>query len=925
MDSNQPARKSFIAKHITQSEGVSDLGTGSDQSRHSSSLSSVVARVQSKSWTNRDDKEYSSSHHSSNENRRDHHHHHHHSQRHHSSHHAKASHNNQVSSSSSSNHGRSSSPRPTESKYSSRHSKDRSRSRSGSRSRDRDKYRPTSDEYYKSQRSNSRDRSEGSSRTHSRSDRNHHNESRSKSRYDLDDESSSYHQSSSSHQQHYSSRGSRSQSSAINDDSHYNNYEMEEGEIDQDDDTSNSANESSYSSSYYNSRDNSSRDPQKNDWTCYKCGVNNFKRRNQCFKCCTDREESEANDTGDEISHTPTNCLILRNLTLSITGDQILSFIGSLTNVPIKSIRLPRDPLYNSPRGVCYLELHTTLEATKLMSLISSIDTSTLTDGLPSTPLMVSYVRRSSSSSVTPSTATYAASLALAAAQWTNQQQNVSTESLKSLGTVNINGCVYQKYPTPDPSKFVLEEKSGFHYDHTTRLYYDSKSKYYYNSLTQQYLLWSPQYATYLPVDSKTGSTTIGPSISAPALTSTASVTVDTNESADVSSNHHTLSTNQQNNSTTCSTIKSDATGNTDKKVEKVITAKSIVKQMEKWAKTLNQRSSAASASIKPMVPSFMKDLKAAQAAAAAAAAAENADETLPVSSESRVSSFKMSLTSTGSSSSSVLTSTVNNSLSTGQSLSIISCNGAEKLDTKAIASILDDGDSDNDEPFDPMTVLREEESKFLDFTKLLCRLCKRQFNSREQLTKHQTVSELHSNNLKSHLKGILTDHQFKELEKKQNLDKLIHSSCTPSYPAIGTGKSNSNFEYLDRAKERRRKWGIDIESEPNRIKEKYLDEMAAENAKAAAIASTQHVKPIDSSNRGSKMMKAMGWKEGQGLGKKGTGRTDIIHVEVRPENSGLGMKKAKTTQLVPGESYKDAVKRAMAQRYKELTEQEQE
>lgn len=57
----------------------------------------------------------------------------------------------------------------------------------------------------------------------------------------------------------------------------------------------------------------------------------------------------------------------------------------------------------------------TTLEATQLMSVISSIDTSSLTDRLPSAPLMVSYVRRTSPSVVAPSTATYAASLALAA------------------------------------------------------------------------------------------------------------------------------------------------------------------------------------------------------------------------------------------------------------------------------------------------------------------------------------------------------------------------------------------------------------------------------------------------------------------------------------------------------------------------------
>lgn len=916
MDShNPPVRRSFIARHIIQDEQGDDYNNsgnnsttsgGGENSRYSStSLSSVVSRVnQNKSWTTRDDKDNYSSYTSSsfNEDRREH-------NRHYSAHHSKSTYS-QPSSSFSSNH-RTSSPNMNELKHSFRKSRDRSRSRSKSRSRERDRYKSgnSSTDYYKSHhRSDSRDRCDNSRSTHSKSDRNYYSDSRNKTRYnEQDEDGSSYNQSSSSHH-HHSSRGSKSYTSATNDDSYNHNNEMEEGEIDQDDDTSNSANESSYSSNYHNSRDhNSSREIQKFDWTCYKCGVNNFKRRNQCFKCGTDREESEANDTGDEISPTPTNCLILRNLSLSITGDQILSFIGSLTNVPIKSIRLPRDPLYHSPRGVCYLELHTTHEATQLMSLISSIDTTCLTDQLPSSPLLVSYVKRTSASVVAPATATHAASLALAAAQWTNQQ--TANES-NNLGTVNINGCMYQKYPTPDPKKFVLEEKSGFHYDHTTRLYYDSKSKYYYNSLTQQYLLWSPQYETYLPVDSKTGSTTIGPTISASAKTATSSQNA-TNDVEQVTPNDP--STSQQSNPASTSTQnESEVKGSTDKKAEKVKTAKSIAKQMEKWAKTLNQRSSAASASIKPMVPSFMKDLKAAQAAAEET---EQHEETSADEPETRISSFKMSL---GSAATPTTTSTaiVSATVST-------SSGHTERIVPSLVANILDDGDdSDANETTDPTAIVKEEENKLLDFTKLLCRLCKRQFNSREQLTKHQTVSELHATNLKAHLKSILSDFQFKELEKKQKFDKLLSSSSSSSQPS---SSRNSSTEYVDRARERRRKWGVDVDSEPNRMKEKYFDEMAAESAKAAAIASTREAKPIDSNNVGSRMLKAMGWQEGQGLGKKGTGRTDIIHVEVRNETAGLGMKKPKQTQVIPGESYKDAVKRAMAQRYKELTEQEQD
>ena len=72
----------------------------------------------------------------------------------------------------------------------------------------------------------------------------------------------------------------------------------------------------------------------------------------------------------------------------------------------------------------------------------------------------------------------------------------------------------------------------------------------------------------------------------------------------------------------------------------------------------------------------------------------------------------------------------------------------------------------------------------------------------------------------------------------------------------------------------------------------------------------------------GSKERRDGGWKEGQGLGKKNTGMTDIIHVEARNETAGLGMKSAPASASIPGESYKDAVKRAMAQRFHELNKQ---
>jgi tuftelin-interacting protein 11 len=45
----------------------------------------------------------------------------------------------------------------------------------------------------------------------------------------------------------------------------------------------------------------------------------------------------------------------------------------------------------------------------------------------------------------------------------------------------------------------------------------------------------------------------------------------------------------------------------------------------------------------------------------------------------------------------------------------------------------------------------------------------------------------------------------------------------------------------------------------------------------------------LNSGSFGARMMEKMGYKEGQGLGKQGTGRIGIIEVRLRPRGVGLG------------------------------------
>ena len=97
---------------------------------------------------------------------------------------------------------------------------------------------------------------------------------------------------------------------------------------------------------------------------------------------------------------------------------------------------------------------------------------------------------------------------------------------------------------TPDVSTYTYDEGSGYYYDSVTQYYYDAKSQYYYDSNTKQYVYWCPEHRTYLPAPEESGKTGA--------------------ESGDKKTKE-------------------------DKK-DKVKTAKRIAKDMEKWAKTLNQK-----------------------------------------------------------------------------------------------------------------------------------------------------------------------------------------------------------------------------------------------------------------------------------------------------------------------------------------------
>ncbi|NXR20036.1 RBM6 protein, partial [Cinclus mexicanus] len=214
-------------------------------------------------------------------------------------------------------------------------------------------------------------------------------------------------------------------------------------------------------------------------------------------------------------------------------------------------------------------------------------------------------------------------------------------------------------------------------------------------------------------------------------------------------------------------------------------------------------------------------------------------------------------------------------------------------------------GDSDNEEeeeeeeqsqaqwlpPAPHPPALREEQprkakasdDKLTDWNKLACLLCRRQFPNKEVLIKHQQLSNLHKGlmqNLEIHMKIKRSEQELAYLEKRER---------------EGRHKDKGNdrrekFQQMDSPERKRLRYDRDLESD--------------------------YDPRLDSNNKGNRMVQSPGWKKGFGHNQQGT--ASPMEAENRRKGPGLGAP-GKPPKRQSNETYRDAVRRVMFARYKEL------
>merc|ERR1719239_41859 len=610
---------------------------------------------------------------------------------------------------------------------------------------------------------------------------------------------------------------------------------------------------------------------QRNDWVCIKCLGHNFKRRDYCYNCNLPRKESEKGkptDGQEEIGTNPCNTLIFRGLDALTTEEGLVTALSQSCPqplAPIKNVAIIRDDL-NTSRGFGFVEFHSVQASTIVLDTLSKLSVPLEVDGKQ---LIINFAKNTFNTTMAciqqqQQQAQYYDSNYYQGGQYydaaTQQYYDYSqyyaqvtattTASTTTTGTpgentTNAAAAVaqaaiqaaqaaksYQKQiKKPAVTVAAAETKTvnvnGVEYPvypppDTSQYQYEETSGFYYDPTTRLYYDANSQYY----YNSTSGHYMYWDAERSTYLPAPTGAEAESSNDAQDESG------------------KKDGKERKDSK-EKVKIAKKIAKDMEKWAKSMYAQKDAAKEVFKKPVGMGADKVESAAADAGFAMLQKKKDEA--------------------------------NVMPPPPVFESLGANSESSGASGLVASYGGDSDSGDEEEAAPV-----DESKLVDWTKLACLLCKRQFQSKEILSKHTQVSQLH----------------------KQNLEALTKSRDSSS--------NSSKQEYRDRAKERRLKYGAPEPPEPRKRKDAGYGE-------AAPIVYEEPTKAgIGEDNIGNKLLQKMGWSKGKGLGKANQGRTDPVEAQRRNQMAGLGARGANVVADV-GDNYRDALKKTMFARYNEV------
>ncbi|NXO82781.1 RBM5 protein, partial [Sitta europaea] len=633
--------------------------------------------------------------------------------------------------------------------------------------------------------------------------------------------------------------------------------------------------------------------PKFEDWLCNKCCLYNFRRRLKCFRCGADKFDSEQEvppGAAEAVQSVDYYCdtIILRNIAPHTVVESIMTALSPYASLAVNNIRLIKDKQTQQNRGFAFVQLSSAMDASQLLQILQSLQPPLKIDGKT---IGVDFAKSARKDLLLPDgnrvSAFSVASTAIAAAQWSSTQPQTGEGSTLDYSYLQSGQDGYSQYAqySQDYQQYYQNQGGVLDTDTatisgapvtTTTAAVVSQSPQLYNQQTN-----SPDSPTQsAPPTTSTQAQAAPPTGVVPgtkyAVPDTSTYQYDESSGYyydPITGLYYDPNSQYYYNALTQQYLYWDgeketympaAEGVTYQQTATTTTTKEVKEKKEKpKSKTAQQALWGAEERWALHRRSAYGILPGSQQAALSLNTVYWETAALhPVSCGLKIKGKELCEQTT-------LRFRLLKTWSAGQRRGLVAAYS---------------GDSDNDE--DLLERMENEEEKLTDWKKMACLLCRRQFPNKDALIRHQQLSDLHKQNMDIYRRSKLSEQELEALELRER-----------------------EMKYRDRAAERREKYGIPEPPEPKR--KKVYD--------AGTVNYEQPTKDgLDNSNIGNKMLQAMGWREGSGLGRKCQGITAPIEAQVRTRGAGLGAK-GSSYGVSTADSYKDAVRKAMFARFTEM------
>ncbi|XP_064154810.1 RNA-binding protein 5-like isoform X4 [Anguilla rostrata] len=659
------------------------------------------------------------------------------------------------------------------------------------------------------------------------------------------------------------------------------------------------------------------------DWLCNTCGLYNFRRRLKCFRCGAAKVECETTSppgapepqqTGDYYGDT----IILRNIAPLTTIEAIMAALAPYANLSASNIRLIKDKQTGQNRGFAFVQLSSPLEASQLLMILQGLQPPLKLDGKT---VGVDYAKSARKDLLTPDgnriSAFSVASTAIAAAQWSSSQPQQGTEARSEYSYLQEGYMPYAQYGQDyqayyqqpgvmDPAQGtgllgaapgvkILPAAAGVVVSQSAQVYQPHIVSQPVTQAAQHAEAVAQSTGVVATATATTSATTATATATAAAPASDGKIAVpDTSTyQYDEASGYYydpqtglyyDPNTHYYYNSQTQQYLYWDgekqayvpaASGTAAAQASNSTSGGTATKETKEAKEKKEKPKSKTAQQIAKDMERWAKSLNKQK---------ENFKSSFhPVSQEERK---EAAAADAGFILFEKKQSGVLEKLPVPLPLQVPETTKPGEDDSACGLVAAYSGDSDPEEAESE----RGEDGldKLTDWKKMACLLCRRQFPNKDALVRHQQLSDLHKQNLEVHRRSNMTESELEDMERKE-----------------------SEMKYRDRAAERREKYGIPEPPAPK--KKKFTPQPPP------VVNYEQPTKDgLNSDNIGNKMLQAMGWQEGKGLGRNQQGITAPIQAQLRMKGAGLGTK-GSNYGLSPSETYKDAVRKAMFARFTEM------